>query len=192
MRCVHVSSFTACVACVTRACVACVTRAGKVKVKTGYLYSGTVSLTATGGCRLFCSALPVRSAIAATHLSSPEVGNGLSWLKPQCTCNAMVTSQAQHSANEGVLRSNSACSMLMSDDLRLPRRGIEPRPSGFRSRHRLSLGHRPSRGVRNVCVRELFTHARTSCDENNGWGVEFKNECYPRFREGGIHWCIIV
>ena len=34
----------------------------KVKVKTGYLYSGTVSLTATGGCRLFCSALPVRSA----------------------------------------------------------------------------------------------------------------------------------
>ena len=33
-----------------------------VKVKTGYLYSGTVSLTATGGCRLFCSALPVRSA----------------------------------------------------------------------------------------------------------------------------------
>ena len=34
----------------------------KVKVKTGYLYSGIVSLTATGGCRLFCSALPVRSA----------------------------------------------------------------------------------------------------------------------------------
>ena len=32
------------------------------KVKTGYSYSGTVSLTATGGCRLFCSALPVRSA----------------------------------------------------------------------------------------------------------------------------------
>ena len=37
-------------------------------------------------------------------------------LHPQCTCNAMVTSQAQHSTNEGVLRSNSACSMLMSDD----------------------------------------------------------------------------
>ena len=54
--------------------------------------------------------------LAATHLSSPEVGNGLSWPKPQCTCNAMVTSQAQHSTNEGVLRSNSACSMLMSDD----------------------------------------------------------------------------
>ena len=70
--------------------------------------------------------------LAATHLSSPEVGNGLSWPKPQCTCNAMVTSQTQHSTNEGVLRSNSACSMLMSDDLRLPRRGIEPRPSGFR------------------------------------------------------------
>ena len=70
--------------------------------------------------------------LAATHLSSPEVGNGLSWPKPPCTCNVMVTSQAQHSTNEGVLRSNSACSMLMSDDLRLPRRGIEPRPSGFR------------------------------------------------------------
>ena len=70
--------------------------------------------------------------LAATHLSSPYVGNGLSWPKPQCTCNAMVTSQAQHSTNERVLRSNSACSMLMSDDLRLPRRGIEHRPSGFR------------------------------------------------------------
>ena len=67
-----------------------------------------------------------------THSSSPEVGNGLSWPKPQCTCNAMVTSHAQHSTNEGVLRSNSACSMLMSDDLWLPRRGIEPRPTGFR------------------------------------------------------------
>ena len=54
------------------------------------------------------------------------------WPKPQCTCNAMVTSQAQPSTNEGVLRSNSACSMLMSDDLRLPRRGIEPRPPRFR------------------------------------------------------------
>ena len=70
--------------------------------------------------------------LAATHLLSPEVGNGLNWPKPQCTCNVMVTSQAQHSTNEGVLRSNSACSMLMSDDLRLPRRGIEPRPFGFR------------------------------------------------------------
>ena len=70
--------------------------------------------------------------LAATHLSSPEVGNGLSGPKPQCTCNAMVTSQTQHCTNEGVLRSNSACSMLMSDDLRLPRRGIEPRPFGFR------------------------------------------------------------
>ena len=28
--------------------------------------------------------------LAATHLSSPEVGNGLSWPKPPCTCNAMV------------------------------------------------------------------------------------------------------
>ena len=31
----------------------------------------------------------------------------------------------------GVLRSKSACSKLMSDDLRLPRR-IKPQPSGFR------------------------------------------------------------
>ena len=30
--------------------------------------------------------------LAATHLSSSEVGNGLRWSKPQCTCNAMVTS----------------------------------------------------------------------------------------------------
>ena len=69
--------------------------------------------------------------LAATHSSSPDVGNGLSWPKPQCICNAMVTSQAQHSTNEGVLLSNSAHSMLMSDDLWLPRRGIKPRPSGF-------------------------------------------------------------
>ena len=101
----------------------------KVKVKTGYLYS----LTATGGCRfniLLCFTHP--QCLAATHLSSPEVGNGLSWPKLQYTYHAMVTSQAQHSTNERVLLSNSACSMLMSDDLRLPRRGIEPRPSGFR------------------------------------------------------------
>ena len=39
---------------------------------------------------------------------------------------------ARHSTNEGVLRSNSAQCCMMSDDLRLPRRGIEPRPSGFR------------------------------------------------------------
>ena len=32
------------------------------EVKTGNSYSGTISFTATGGCRLFCSALPVRSA----------------------------------------------------------------------------------------------------------------------------------
>ena len=46
----------------------------------------------------------------------------------------MVTSIliAKHSTNEGVLCSNSACSMLMSDDLRLPRQGIKPRPSEFR------------------------------------------------------------
>ena len=59
------------------------------KIKTGYLYSGTVSFTATGGCRLFCSALSVLRCLAATHLSSPDVVNGPSWPKPQCTCNAM-------------------------------------------------------------------------------------------------------
>ena len=87
-------------------------------------------------CNRWMSLILLRFArlqcLAATHLSSPEVGKGLSWPKPQCTCNAMVTSQAQHSTNEGVLSSNSACSMLMSDDLRLPRRGLEPRLSGFR------------------------------------------------------------
>ena len=36
-----------------KACILCVCY---------YYYSGTKSLTATGGCRLFCSALPVRSA----------------------------------------------------------------------------------------------------------------------------------
>ena len=32
------------------------------KVKICYLCSGTVSFIATGGCHLFCSALPIRSA----------------------------------------------------------------------------------------------------------------------------------
>ena len=73
----------------------------------------------------------------------PRSRYGLSWPKPQCTCNAMVTSQTQHGTNEGVLRSNSACSMLMNDDLRLPRRGIEPRPPGSEASS-LPLGHRPS------------------------------------------------
>ena len=41
------------------------------------------------------------AVLAATHSSSPEVGNGLSWPKPQCTCNAMVTSQAQPVADPG-------------------------------------------------------------------------------------------
>ena len=90
------------------------------KIKTGYLYSGTVSFTATGGYRLFCSVLPVR------HLQS--------WPKPQCTCNMQYlgTSQARNSTNKEVPCSNYACSMLMNDDLRLPRWGIEPRPHGFR------------------------------------------------------------
>ena len=34
--------------------------------------------------------------LAATHLSSPEVGNGLCWPKPQCTCN-MPWLLARHS-----------------------------------------------------------------------------------------------
>ena len=59
------------------------------KVKTGYLYSGTVSMR-----NRWVSLILLRFArpqcLAATHLSSPEVGNGLSWPKPQCTCNAMV------------------------------------------------------------------------------------------------------
>ena len=41
------------------------------------------------------------------------------------------TNQAQHSTNEGVLLSISAWAMLVSVDLRLPRRGLEPGPSGF-------------------------------------------------------------
>ena len=103
----------------------------KSKVKTGYLYSGTISSPQPVGVAYSAPLCPSAVLIAGTHSSSPEVGNGLSWSKPQCTYNAMVTSQAQHSTNEGVLSSNSACSMLMSDDLRLPRRGIEPGPSGF-------------------------------------------------------------
>ena len=54
------------------------------------------------------------------------------WVGSSRSAYAMPWLLARHSSNEGVLRSNSACSMLMSDDLRLPRRGIEPRPSGFR------------------------------------------------------------
>ena len=101
--------------------------------------------------------------LAATHLSSPEVGNGLSWPKPQCTCNAMVTSQAQHSTHEGVLRSNSACSMLMSDDLRLPRRGIEPRPSEFRD---IGSTSRPSPLPRRLLV---HIHDKKQAEHNTDY-----------------------
>ena len=73
-------------------------------MKTGYLYSGIY-------CKLdrnrWVSLILLRFArpqcLAATHLSSPEVGNGLSWPKPHCTCNAMVTSQTQHCTNEGAV-----------------------------------------------------------------------------------------
>ena len=53
--------------------------------------------------------------LSAIHLASPEVGDGLNWPKPQCTYNAIVTSQAQH-ANEGVLRSYLVCSMSAAFD----------------------------------------------------------------------------
>ena len=42
----------------------------------------------------------------------------------------LVTSQTQHNTHEGVL-SNSACSVLISDDLQLPKRGLKPDPSRF-------------------------------------------------------------
>ena len=111
----------------------------KVKVKTSYIYSGTVSFTATSGFVCSTSLCPAAVLIAAIpllicHPHSPEVGNGLSWPKPQCTCNAMVRyySHTQYRTNQGVLRSISACLIniiLKSNDLRPPRRGIEPRRS---------------------------------------------------------------
>ena len=59
----------------------------KSKVKTGYLYSGTVSLTTTGGCRLFCSALPVRSAwlLLICHPQKSVTG----WVGPSRSAHAM-------------------------------------------------------------------------------------------------------
>ena len=108
------------------------TRMNKVKSKDWLFIKRNCKLDRNWWVSLILLRFARPQCLAATHLSSPEVGNGPSWSKPQCTCNAMDTSQAQHSTNEGVLRNNSACSMLMSDDLRLPRRGIEPRPSEFR------------------------------------------------------------
>ena len=49
-------------------------------------------------------------------MASPEVGDRLNWPKPQCTYNAIVTSQAQHNTNEGVLHSNLAFSMSAAFD----------------------------------------------------------------------------
>ena len=56
-------------------------------VKTGYLYSGTVSIsfTATGGCRLFCFCPPAVLSCYSFVIPHAEVDNGLSWPKPQCT-----------------------------------------------------------------------------------------------------------
>ena len=50
----------------------------------------------------------------------------------------------KHSTNKGVryIRSNSARSMLISNGLRLPRRGIEPGHPGFETTA-LPLGHSP-------------------------------------------------
>ena len=67
--------------------------------------------------------------LAATNLSPPELVTG--WVGPSHSAHAMPRLLDRHSTNEGVLRSNSACSMLMSINLLLPRRGLEPRPSGF-------------------------------------------------------------
>ena len=56
------------------------------------------------------------------------------WVGPSRNAHAMpgyYSQTQQHSTNEGVQLSNSACSMLMSDGLWLPKRGIEPGPSGF-------------------------------------------------------------
>ena len=57
-----------------------------------YIYSWTVSFTATVGCRLFCSALPVRSA----HSSSPEVGNGLIDLARTAVHMLVIARHSQH------------------------------------------------------------------------------------------------
>ena len=101
------------------------------KVKTGYLYSGTVSLTATGGYRLFCSTLPIRSAklLLICHPQKSVTG----CVGPSRSSHAMprliaMLSTAQMRQYYAVIQ---RATMLMSDDLRLPRRGIEPRPSGF-------------------------------------------------------------
>ena len=55
------------------------------------------------------------------------------WPKPQRTCNAMVTSQTQHSTYTRkyyAVIQRAQC--WWATTFRLPRRGIEPRPSGFR------------------------------------------------------------
>ena len=67
----------------------------KSKVKTGYLYSGTVSLTATGGCRLFCSALPVRSAWLLLIRHPQKLVTG--WVGPGRRAHAMPWLLARHS-----------------------------------------------------------------------------------------------
>ena len=71
-----------------------------LKVKTGYLYSGTVSFAATGGSShsILLPALPVRSALKhhLLLLVIPRQScNGLSWPKPQRTCITLPWHSAQ-------------------------------------------------------------------------------------------------
>ena len=117
-----------------------------------------------GGCRLFCSALPVRRTqyLAATRSSSPEVGNGQSWPKPQCTCIlAMPWLLARHSTKVGVctIRSNSACSMLISNDLAAAEMRTQTlQPTGS-EKSDLALNHGPPRspGFNSYLVLPGFT-----------------------------------
>ena len=94
---------------------------------------------------LCLSAVPI-AVSCYTHSSSPEVGNGMSWPQPQRTCNAMVARHIAQYQRGSTILSNSACSMLISDNLRLSRRGLEPGPSRFREVGSTAIGHCPSLG----------------------------------------------
>ena len=108
----------------------------KVEVKTGYSYSS--ELWASPWVSLiFCSALPVRSAqlLLICH-SQKLVTDRVNYIGPSRSAHAMSWFNlycllARHSTAP-TMEYNSVCSMLMSDDLWLPKRGIEPRSSGFR------------------------------------------------------------
>ena len=67
------------------------------------------------------------AASAATHSSRHPHKSVTGWVGPSlCAHDGYL-----YSPNVWVLRSYSTSSMLKSNDLRLPRRGIEPVPSGF-------------------------------------------------------------